>query len=86
MPTGAKRSQEVKPRQRILLTVVSVCFLEEIPTCEPAWDDIPNWFTEEDVRGLRDVFRYHFTDTEYAKIEASLAGRTFRSPDDIVLE
>jgi hypothetical protein len=69
-----------------LLTCVSVCFFEEIPTCEPARDDMPNWFTEEDFKDMRDVFRYHFSDAEFEKIEAGFAGRTFRCPDQNGLE
>jgi hypothetical protein len=64
-----------------LLTCASVCFYEELPTCEPAREDMPNWFTEKDFRDMRDVFRYHFTDEEFEKIEADFAGRTFRGRD-----
>lgn len=74
---------ELQPRGETadddLLTCVSVCFYEHIPTCEAAREDLPNWFSKEDFINMRSVFRYFFNEDEFKKIEEEFVGRTFRT-------
>ena len=54
-----------------LLTCVSVCFLEEIPTMEAAIEDMPSWFTRAEVLNMKDTFSYHVGEVRFLKIIAA---------------
>ena len=48
-----------------LFTCVVVCFYEDIPKNKAAREDMPRWFTLEDVRQNKKVFSYHLSAAEY---------------------
>jgi hypothetical protein len=41
-----------------LATCVNVCFVERIPSNPKALEDMPRWFTLEDVKRMKDTFSY----------------------------
>jgi hypothetical protein len=53
-----------------LATCVNTCFVEHIPTNKKALDDMPNWFTLEDVTRMKETFSYHVGPEGYAKVLA----------------
>lgn len=49
-------------------TCVTVCFLEEIPTCEAALADMPRWFTRAGVEASRTEFSRLVGEEGYKRI------------------
>jgi hypothetical protein len=50
------------------LTAASVCFYEEIPACKPARDDMPRWFTYDEVAQSKQVFQYMIGEQQYFEL------------------
>jgi hypothetical protein len=50
------------------LTAVVVCFYEDIPRFGPARDDMPRWFTYEEVAESRSVFAYMIGELKYFEL------------------
>jgi hypothetical protein len=53
-----------------LASCVSVCFMEHIPTIPEAVDDMPRWFTQDQVLAMKSVFSYLVGERGYAEILA----------------
>lgn len=53
-----------------LLTCVSVCFCEHIPTHPKALKDMPKWWTLQDVKAMKDVFSYLGGESLYTEVLA----------------
>ena len=53
-----------------LRTCVTVCFTEHIPTIPEALDDMPRWFTREEVERMKEVFIYQVGESGYTEIVA----------------
>jgi hypothetical protein len=53
-----------------LLTCVSVCFFEHIPTHPKALKDMPKWWTPEDVKTMKQIFSYLGGEAGYAEVLA----------------
>ena len=53
-----------------LLTCVSVCFFEHIPTHPKALKDMPTWWTRDDVKTMRQIFSYLGGEAQYAEVLA----------------
>ena len=51
-----------------LPTIVCTHFLEHIPTWPAAREDMPRWFTREEVIGMREIFSYLVGEDEFQKI------------------
>ena len=51
-----------------LATCVAVSFYEHIPECQEALQDMPRWFTLDDVRAMRDTFSYMVGEEGYQRI------------------
>ena len=51
-------------------TCVTVCFTEHIPTIPEALDDMPRWFTREEVERMKETFMYQIGEAGYARILA----------------
>lgn len=62
----------VQPREKDadqdLLSCVAVCFFEHIPTRKASREDMPRWFTWEEVAGMRSIFSYHLADDEFDQL------------------
>ena len=52
-----------------LPTCVAICFWEHIPTTKAARDDMPRWFSFEDVIANQHFFRYHLSDEEFEDLK-----------------
>ena len=52
-----------------LLTCVVVCFLECIPRHPKARDDMPRWFTLEELVACRQTFEYFMEEDEFQALE-----------------
>ncbi len=52
-----------------LPTCVCICFWENIPTCKEARDDMPRWFSLDEVIGNQHFFKYLITDDEFEGIK-----------------
>jgi hypothetical protein len=69
--------------ERDPLTAVTVCFYEDIPTIPAARQDMPRWFTYEEVAENRAVFSYLIGDAEYDKlVQYMTANRRRYEPRD----
>lgn len=51
-------------------TCVAVCFFEHIPEIPRALDDMPRWFTREDVLEMKPLLSYQVGEEGYAKVLA----------------
>ncbi|WP_155920641.1 hypothetical protein [Methylobacter luteus] len=51
-----------------LATCVTVCFFEHIPEHQKALVDMPNWWSLEDVKLMKDVFSYMVGEEGYSRI------------------
>jgi hypothetical protein len=51
-----------------LATCVAVSFYEHIPESERAIEDMPIWFTLEDVMAMKDIFSYIVGEDGFARI------------------
>lgn len=51
-----------------LLSIVSVSFYEAIPTHPKALQDMPNWWTLDEVRQMRQIFSHFVGDEGYAQV------------------
>ena len=51
-------------------TAVIVAFYEDIPAFVPARDDMPRWFTPQEVAQNKAVFSYHIGDAAFADLIA----------------
>lgn len=60
------------------LTSVAVAFYEDIPTIEPARDDMPRWFSYEEVARNRPVFSYHIGAKEFDALVEHMARNRHR--------
>jgi hypothetical protein len=49
-------------------TCVATCFFEHIPTIPPALEDMPRWWTIDDVVSMKQIFSYMVGEEGYAKI------------------
>jgi hypothetical protein len=49
-------------------TAVTVCFYEHVPAYGPARDDMPRWFTYEEVEQNRQVFSYLIGEQQYFEL------------------
>jgi len=58
-----------------LATCVTVCFTEHIPTIPEALDDMPRWFTREDVERMKETFTYLIGEGGYSKLLARFDSR-----------
>jgi hypothetical protein len=54
-----------------LPTCVNVCFVEHIPTHQAALEDMPQWFTLEQVQRLEPTLSYHVGPDGFKRILAS---------------
>lgn len=52
-----------------LPTCVCVCFLEHLSTCKAYRDDIPRWFSVEDIEANLYFFKYLLTEEEEAEFD-----------------
>lgn len=50
------------------LTAVMVCFYEWIPPFKPARDDMPRWFTYDEIAESRSVFSYMIDAREFGEL------------------
>lgn len=50
------------------LSAVTVCFWEEVPAFAPARDDMPRWFTFEEVAEGKSVFAYMIGEEKYREL------------------
>jgi hypothetical protein len=50
------------------LTAVLVCFYEDIPAFRPARNDMPRWFTYDEVADSEQVFKYMIGDEQYREL------------------
>ena len=50
------------------LTAVLVCFYEHVPEFGPARDDMPRWFTYEEVAQGKSVFAYMIGEEKYREL------------------
>lgn len=50
------------------LTAVLVCFYEDIPAFKAARDDMPRWFTYDEVAENRSVFSYMIGALEFGEL------------------
>ena len=53
-----------------MATCVAVCFFEYIPKIPEALEDMPRWFTREDVLVMESVLYYQVGEEGYAKVLA----------------
>jgi hypothetical protein len=51
-----------------LATCVAVCFFEHIPEIPEALEDMPRWFTREDVLEMKPILSYQVGEEGYAKV------------------
>jgi len=52
-----------------LPTCVVTCFWEHIPTCKAARDDMPRWFSFEEVMANKHFFEYLLTEEEFEELK-----------------
>ena len=52
-----------------LPTCVVTCFWEHIPTVKAAREDMPRWFTLEEVIANQHFFKYLLTDDEFEEVK-----------------
>jgi hypothetical protein len=52
-----------------LPTCVVTCFGEHIPTCKAARDDMPRWFSFEEVMANKYFFEYLLTEEEFEELK-----------------
>lgn len=63
--------QEGKPTAaEDLPTCVVTCFWEHIPTCKAARDDMPRWFSFDEIIANQHFFKYLITDEEFEELKA----------------
>ena len=53
-----------------LPTAVAVCFYEHLPTWDGAREDMPRWFTLEEIEHMHQLLSYHQTAEEFAQLKA----------------
>lgn len=54
-----------KDAERDLLTCVAVCFYESIPNHKASREDMPRWFSLEEVLAMKETFSYHLNPDEF---------------------
>jgi hypothetical protein len=59
-------------------TAVLVAFYEDIPTIKAARDDMPRWFTYDEVARNRQVFSYHLRPEEFDALVLHMARNRHR--------
>jgi hypothetical protein len=50
------------------LSAAGVCFNEELPAVKPARDDMPRWFTYDEVAQSKQVFQYMIGEPQYLEL------------------
>ena len=63
-----EQDEEGKTAAEHLPTCVITCFWEHIPTKPFARQDMPNWFTLEDVLANQHFFRYSLSDENFKEL------------------
>src|ERR1035437_3033130 len=70
---------EIQPRGQTaeddLFTAVCVCFYEHIPDMEPAWQDMPRWFSLHEVDNMRELWEYRFKNDGYLQLRKNFMQR-----------
>ncbi len=51
-----------------LPTCIAVCFYENIPTREASRQDMPRWFSRDDILLMKDTFSYHLNPDEFERL------------------
>ncbi|MES2463437.1 MAG: hypothetical protein V4671_22920 [Armatimonadota bacterium] len=62
-----------KDADQDLPSCVAVCFYEHIPTRKASREDMPRWFTWQEVAGMRSIFGYHLADDEFDQLRRLFA-------------
>jgi hypothetical protein len=52
-----------------LPTCVVICFWEHIPTCKAAREDMPRWFSFDEVIANEHFFKYSITEEEFEELK-----------------
>ena len=60
------------------LTAVAVAFFEDIPEIPAAREDMPRWFTVEDVAGSKEMFSYHIGEEAFKSLLANMRNNAHR--------
>ena len=59
-------------------TAVACAFYEHLPQSDAICRDLPRWLTRTEFGELRDVFRYHLSEPEFADFETDFLAATKR--------
>jgi hypothetical protein len=49
-------------------TAVAIAFYEHIPQCKAARDDMPRWFTYDEIAASRSIFAYHIGEDRFREL------------------
>lgn len=63
-----EHGEQDKDARLDLPTCVAVCFLEDLPSQKSARDDMPRWFSRDDVIQMRQIFSYHLAEGEFEQL------------------
>jgi len=58
-----------------LPTCVAVCFWEHIPTCKAAREDMPRWFSYEELLANEHFFKYELEAEEWEELKQLYGGK-----------